>query len=197
MLRRARAWLRPAPPRFHQAPLPTALFKSDLPEDPYYRLFWRVDPSAVLRVPNGGLPFKIPRTVNPVADLINQINMGAQIRKRFIVTAFNPVCRDIARILHQHGMISGFRDYGGRHALVLELKYHDDAPVIQRIEPISKKTRRRVWTPEDLLPYIPKSGTYAPELVLILHKEDGVSTVLTAAEAFARRVTGEAICRVW
>lgn len=36
--------------------------------------------------PDGG-----PVARNPVADLINQINMGAQIRKRFIVTAFNPV----------------------------------------------------------------------------------------------------------
>lgn len=48
--------------------------------------------------------------------------------------------------------------------------------------------------PYQMLPWIPKSGTFAPELLVIRHEELGV---MSAADAFARRLSGEVLCRAW
>eukprot|EP00667_Euglena_gracilis_P022441 EG_transcript_24975 len=193
-MRLARLLLAAGEPRFHRAALPHRTFQSQLPQDPYYRLFWQAKDKEILKPKGGGLPFNVPKTSNAVADFINQINTGQEARKRFIITKFTKVTRGIAQVLHQHGMISGFRDYGDKYALVVELKYHEDVGVIQRIEQVSKQTRRVYWTPYQMLPWIPKSGTFAPELLVIRHEELGV---MSAADAFARRLSGEVLCRAW
>ncbi|KAA3653390.1 MAG: 30S ribosomal protein S8 [Castellaniella sp.] len=126
---------------------------------------------------------------DPIADMLTRIRNGQQAQKATVVMPSSKLKVAIAKVLQEEGYIDGFavREADGKPELDVALKYYAGAPVIERIERISKPGLRVYKGSQDLPRVMNGLG------VAIVSTPKGV---MTDRAARASRVGGEVICIV-
>lgn len=126
---------------------------------------------------------------DPIADMLTRIRNGQQAQKSTVVMPSSKLKVAIAKVLQEEGYIDGFaiREADGKPELDVALKYYAGAPVIERIERISKPGLRVYKGSQDLPRVMNGLG------VAIVSTPKGV---MTDRAARASRVGGEVICIV-
>lgn len=126
---------------------------------------------------------------DPIADMLTRIRNGQQAQKATVAMPSSKLKQAIAKVLQDEGYIDGFsvRECGGKPELDVVLKYYAGAPVIERIERISKPGLRVYKGSNDLPRVLNGLG------VAIVSTPKGV---MTDRAARANRVGGEIICIV-
>jgi len=128
---------------------------------------------------------------DPIADMLTRIRNAMQARQQKAEIPASNLKVEIARILKEEGYIANYRvaEEDGKKTIKVYLKYDAyDAPVVTRIERVSKPGRR-VYASSDKIPRV--IGGMG---VNILTTSRGVMTGRRAREA---RVGGEILCNVW
>jgi small subunit ribosomal protein S8 len=126
---------------------------------------------------------------DPIADMLTRIRNGQQAQKAIVAMPSSKLKIAIAKVLQEEGYIDGFnvRECDGKPELDVTLKYYAGAPVIERIERVSKPGLRVYKGSEDLPRVMNGLG------VAIVSTPKGV---MTDRAARANRVGGEVICIV-
>jgi small subunit ribosomal protein S8 len=128
---------------------------------------------------------------DPIADLLTRIRNGQRARKDSVLSPYSIEKEGLVKVLQEEGYI---RNYSvgvaatGHKELKIELKYHENEPVIRTIDRISKPGRR-VYSP------IAKLAKVANGLgISILSTNRGI---ISDARARELTVGGEVLCRVF
>lgn len=145
--------------------LPGAERVRDLPADPITRLFFQHkgehalyygtydDPSAQ-DADRIQLEKREPRdwahnVTTPVYDFCHRLREASEQRKRFVLVPSTLETRGCAKVLLHHGLVSGFRDFHNDRAFAVELKYFQNEPTINVIEPCSYDGKTEFeWSPK-------------------------------------------------
>lgn len=89
---------------------------------------------------------------DPIADMLTRIRNGQKARKVSVAMPSSQAKIAVARVLKDEGYVTDFstdRD-GKKETLTIELKYFEGAPVIDRIERVSKPGLRIFRGAEEL-----------------------------------------------
>jgi small subunit ribosomal protein S8 len=126
---------------------------------------------------------------DPIADLLTRIRNGQMVAKTTVGIPSSKVKIAIAQVLKDEGYIEDFqvKSEGGKHELVISLKYYAGQPVIARIERVSRPGLR-VYGGHDAIPQV-QNGLG----VAIVTTPKGV---MTDRKARATGVGGEVLCYV-
>lgn len=126
---------------------------------------------------------------DPIADMLTRIRNGQSAGKKGICFPSSKLKVSIAKVLKEEGYISNFsvEIIGNRTEMAIELKYYKGAPVIEKIERISRPGLR-IYKSKDELPKV--LGGLG---IAIVSTSNGVMTD-RAARAIGHG--GEVICTV-
>lgn len=126
---------------------------------------------------------------DPVADLLTRIRNGQAAGKAHISVDSSKIKTAIARVLKDEGYVADFRvtDENGKPRLVIDLKYYEGKPVIERLERVSRSGLRQYRGKNDLPKVLAGLG------VAIISTSKGL---MTDRQARAQGVGGEVICLV-
>ena len=126
---------------------------------------------------------------DPIADMLTRIRNGQKARKLSVAMPASRNKEAIAAVLLDEGYISGFdtEGEGSTRTLIVELKYFEGAPVIERIERASRPGLRIYRGKEDLPKVLGGLG------VAIVSTSAGV---MSDAKAREKGIGGEVICVV-
>jgi small subunit ribosomal protein S8 len=128
---------------------------------------------------------------DPLGDMLTRIRNAQMRRRGTVMTPGSKLRARVLDVLKSEGYI---RDYSttefgnGRTEFSIELKYFDGAPVIRRIQRVSKPGRR-VYVSVDAMPQV-SDGLG----VVILSTPQGV---MADHEAREKNVGGEVLCQVF
>ncbi|TAM11958.1 MAG: 30S ribosomal protein S8 [Nevskiaceae bacterium] len=124
-----------------------------------------------------------------IGDFLTRIRNAQAAHKKQIVSPSSKQKAAIAQLLKDEGYISDFRvtAEGVKHTIVVDLKYFEGKPVIDRLERVSKPSLRIYKRCEDLPRVLGGLG------VVIVSTSKGL---LSDRQARADGVGGEIICRV-
>ena len=89
---------------------------------------------------------------DPIADMLTRIRNAQAVRKTVVAMPASKVKKAIAQVLKDEGYIDGFavREAEGKPELEISLKYYAGAPVIERIERVSRPGLRIYKGREDI-----------------------------------------------
>ncbi len=89
---------------------------------------------------------------DPIADMLTRIRNGHAAEKTRVTMPSSKLKVSIAKVLKDEGYITDFRvaDTEGKSDLVVDLKYFDGKPVIERLQRISKPGLRIYKSKDDL-----------------------------------------------
>jgi len=127
---------------------------------------------------------------DPLGDMLTRIRNGQKARKSVITSPSSNLRLNVLQVLKSEGYI---RDYcredtkDGQGEITIELKYYENAPVISRVDRISKPGRRVYSNITDLKPVLNGLG------ISILSTSKGV---LSDGAAREQNVGGEVLCSV-
>jgi small subunit ribosomal protein S8 len=126
---------------------------------------------------------------DPIADMLTRIRNAQAVRKTVVAMPASKVKKAIAQVLKDEGYIDGFavREAEGKPELEISLKYYAGAPVIERIERVSRPGLRIYKGREDIPKVMNGLG------VAIVSTSHGV---MTDRKARATGVGGEVLCIV-
>ena len=128
---------------------------------------------------------------DPIADLLTRIRNGQRVKKQSVPCPHSNEKEGLVRVLEEEGYIRTYRVENattGHKQLQIELKYHDNVPVIRTIDRISKPGRR-------VYSQITKLAKVANGLgISILSTNKGI---ISDAKARELSVGGEILCRVF
>ncbi|MCY4192573.1 MAG: 30S ribosomal protein S8 [Rhodospirillaceae bacterium] len=128
---------------------------------------------------------------DPLGDLLTRIRNGQRASKTSIVCPHSMLKTNVLNVLKDEGFIRGYSKREVRKGvteIVVELKYHEGAPVIREISRISTPGRRVYSAIGDLTRERGGLG------IKILSTGKGV---LSDSAARAANVGGEVLCRVF
>ena len=126
---------------------------------------------------------------DPIADMLTRIRNAQTARKPSVTLPASKQKLAVAKVLEQEGYIGSVtsEQADGKSVLTLELKYHDDRPVIERLQRVSRPGLR-IFRPVDELPVV--QGGLG---VAIVSTSQGV---MTNRQAKAEGHGGEVLCIV-
>lgn len=126
---------------------------------------------------------------DPIADMLTRIRNAQTARKPSVTLPASKQKLAVAKVLEQEGYIGSVKSeqVDGKGVLTLELKYHDDRPVIERLQRVSRPGLR-IFRPVDQLPVV--QGGLG---VAIVSTSQGV---MTNRQAKAEGHGGEVLCIV-
>ncbi len=126
---------------------------------------------------------------DPIADMLTRIRNGQRAEKKEVAMDSSRLKEAIAKVLKDEGYIADFRveSQGAKKTLVVALKYHQGAPVIERIERVSRPGLR-IYRNKESLPKV--LGGYG---IAVVSTSKGV---MTDRQARAQGVGGEVLCVV-
>ena len=177
--------------------LPGVRFHSDLPADPITRLFFQQKGDASVY----GNTYQDPNTsqdadriemkrrdaphntvtrrehtlqLTNIYDFCHRIREGSEQRKRFVMVPATDDTKGAAEVLFRHGIIAGFRDFGNKRSFAVELKYFQNEPVLQVIEPASRDARvEYTWSPKMMRRMRTSHGISNHIRIFIVRTHDG------------------------
>ena len=126
---------------------------------------------------------------DPIADMLTRIRNGQQAKHQRVTVSSSSVKQDILRVLKEEGYIKDFQvdaDENNMQIIIIDLKYFQNKPVIERIRRISRPGLRIYKSVKDLSP-IPGFG------IAIVSTSKGV---MTHAAAKKVNIGGEILCEV-
>lgn len=128
---------------------------------------------------------------DPLGDMLTRIRNAQMRRRSSVVSPHSKLRMRVLDVLKEEGYIRGYEetvDDKGFRQLRIELKYHEDQPVIHDIKRVSKPGRR-VYSGVNDLPLV-RNGLG----ISILSTPKGV---MSDAIARQENVGGEILCRVF
>ncbi len=128
---------------------------------------------------------------DPIGDMLTRVRNGHKARKSSVVTPASNLRMNVLEVLKQEGYIRAYQKREVRKGIseiVIELKYHENEPVISRIERVSKPGRRVYRGINDLMPVANGLG------ISVLSTPKGV---LSDGQARELNVGGEVLCNVF
>jgi small subunit ribosomal protein S8 len=92
---------------------------------------------------------------DPIADLLTRIRNGQAAGKTEVTMAGSKLKTAVVKVLKDEGYIADFRldDQSNKQTLIIELKYYDGRPVIDRLERVSRPGLR-IYRGKDELPKV-------------------------------------------
>lgn len=126
---------------------------------------------------------------DPISDMLTRIRNGQHARKTSVSMPASKAKIAVANVLKDEGYITHFTSEGkGASAtLIIELKYFEGSPVIERIQRVSKPGLRIFRGKEELPKVLGGLG------VAIVSTSAGV---MSDREARAKGIGGEVLCVV-
>jgi small subunit ribosomal protein S8 len=126
---------------------------------------------------------------DPIADMLTRIRNAQMVGKTTVLMPSSKLKASIAQVLQDEGYIDGFtrRENDGKPELEINLKYYAGAPVIEKIERVSRPGLRIYKGCDDLPKVMNGLG------VAIVSTSKGV---MTDRRARATGVGGEVLCIV-
>lgn len=126
---------------------------------------------------------------DPIADMLTRIRNAQLAEKLSVAMPSSRVKASIAQVLKDEGYIDDFtvRDQDGKSTLEIALKYYAGAPVIEKIERVSRPGLR-IYKGRDDIPKIMNGLGIA-----IVSTSKGV---MTDRKARATGIGGEVLCIV-
>lgn len=126
---------------------------------------------------------------DPIADMLTRIRNGQKARKVKVTMPSSTAKVAVAGVLKDEGYITGFstESDGNKVSLTVELKYYEGAPVIERIERVSKPGLRIYRSTDEIPKVLGGLG------VAIVSTSAGVMSDRQARE---KGIGGEVLCVV-
>jgi small subunit ribosomal protein S8 len=126
---------------------------------------------------------------DPIADMLTRIRNGQKARKVNVTMPSSTAKVAVAGVLKDEGYITGFstESDGNKVSLTVELKYYEGAPVIERIERVSKPGLRIYRSTDEIPKVLGGLG------VAIVSTSAGVMSDRQARE---KGIGGEVLCVV-
>ncbi|EAN78703.1 30S ribosomal protein S8, putative [Trypanosoma equiperdum] len=169
--------------------LPGVERRRDLPADPITRLFFQhkgdhalyygtYDKPSVQDDDRVQIEKRVPRRreenlYTPIYDFCHRIREATEQRKRFVVVPSTIETRGCARVMHDHGLVAGFRDFHNDRAFAVELKYFQGDSTINVIEPCSYDGRTEFeWSPKMMRRLLNTHGIHNRLVVYICRTAD-------------------------
>ena len=126
---------------------------------------------------------------DPIADLLTRIRNGQMAEHSAVAMPSSKLKVSVCKVLEKEGFIGGYAvEEGMKPELTVELKYHEGAPVIEKIKRVSRPGLR-VYRRRDQLPRV--QGGLG---ISIVSTPKGV---MTDREARNIGVGGEILCTVF
>jgi small subunit ribosomal protein S8 len=128
---------------------------------------------------------------DPLGEMLTRIRNGQRSGKSKVESPSSQLRTNVLEVLKREGYIRGFsvdEFKPGLRSVEIELKYHDDQPVIKEIARVSRPGRR-VYSRIKELPRV-----FNGLGITILSTPQGV---MSDQEARAANVGGEVLCRVF
>jgi len=127
---------------------------------------------------------------DPIADMLTRIRNGQSAEKAQVAMPSSKLKVAIATVLKDEGYIQDFRvvEAGAKPELVIDLKYYQGVPVIEKIQRVSRPGLR-VYKGKDELPSV-RGGLG----IAIVSTSKGV---MSDRQARARGEGGEVLCTLW
>lgn len=127
---------------------------------------------------------------DPLADMLTRIRNGQNARKSSVTMPASKLRLAVVKVLADEGYVSGFSasdEDTPKKTMTVELKYHRDEPVIERIERVSRPGLR-IYKAADELPKV--QGGLGIAIVSTSHG------VMSDRQARAQGHGGEVLCIV-
>lgn len=126
---------------------------------------------------------------DPIADMLTRIRNGQGAKKVSVTMPSSTAKIAVAKVLEDEGYIAGYstEQDGVKASLTVELKYHEGAPVIEKVQRVSKPGLRVYRGKEELPKVLGGLG------VAIVSTSAGV---MSDREARKRGIGGEVLCVV-
>ena len=126
---------------------------------------------------------------DPIADLLTRIRNAHHAEKIALTMPGSKIKSAIAQVLQDEGYIEGFEanSEDGKPSLTIKLKYYEGAPVIEKLQRVSKPGLR-VYKSAEELPKV--NGGLG---IAIISTSKGIMTDRAARNA---GVGGEVLCSV-
>jgi len=127
---------------------------------------------------------------DPIADMLTRIRNGHKIKAESVLMPTSKIKINIAKVLVEEGYINGYQEEDGENNkknLLINLKYYEGRPVIEKIERVSRPGLR-VYKPANKLPKV--MGGLG---ILILSTSKGV---MSDRQAKNQGQGGEILCVV-
>ena len=127
---------------------------------------------------------------DPIADMLTRIRNGHKIKAESVLMPSSKIKINIARVLVEEGYINGYKEENlenNKENLLINLKYYEGRPVIEKIERVSRPGLR-VYKPTNELPKV--MGGLG---ILILSTSKGV---MSDKQAKKQGQGGEILCVV-
>ena len=127
---------------------------------------------------------------DPIADMLTRIRNGHKIKAESVLIPSSKIKINIARVLVEEGYINGYQEEdleNNKKNLLINLKYYEGRPVIEKIERVSRPSLR-VYKPTNELPKV--MGGLG---ILILSTSKGV---MSDRQARKQDQGGEILCVV-
>jgi len=127
---------------------------------------------------------------DPLGDMLTRIRNGQKARKSAITSPSSNLRLNVLQVLKSEGYIRDYRredTKDGQGEITIELKYYENAPVISKVDRVSKPGRRVYSNITDLKPVLNGLG------ISILSTSKGV---LSDGAARELNVGGEVLCSV-
>ncbi len=127
---------------------------------------------------------------DPIADMLTRIRNGHKIKAESVLIPSSKIKINIARVLVEEGYINGYQEEdleNNKKNLLINLKYFEGRPVIEKIERVSRPGLR-VYKPTNELPKV--MGGLG---ILILSTSKGV---MSDRQAKKQGQGGEILCVV-
>jgi small subunit ribosomal protein S8 len=126
---------------------------------------------------------------DPLADMLTRIRNALQARHNQVALPSSKLKVAVAKVLVNEGYLLAYRVEGNeKPTLILDLKYYQNRPVIERVKRVSKPGLRIYSGCEQLPQSLGGLG------VAIISTSKGVMSDRQAREL---RVGGEVLCVVW
>ena len=127
---------------------------------------------------------------DPIADMLTRIRNGHKIKAESVLMPSSKIKINIPRVLVEEGYINGYQEEdleNNKKNLLINLKYYEGRPVIEKIERVSRPGLR-IYKPTNELPKV--MGGLG---ILILSTSKGV---MSDRQARKQDQGGEILCVV-
>lgn len=127
---------------------------------------------------------------DPIADMLTRIRNGLQAEKKQVQMPASTVKVAIARVLTEEGYISGSQidENDGKPLLLVDLKYFEGRPAIEKVDRVSRPGQRIYRGKDDMPSIIGGLG------VAIVSTSMGIMTEKSAQK---KGVGGEILCSIF
>ena len=127
---------------------------------------------------------------DPIADCLTRIRNGLMRGKSNVLVPYSKLKHDLVSVLISEGYLKSCKKTSieNKAMIEVELKYHEEAPVIKELKRVSKPSLRKYSSASDFDSVKGGLGSY------IISTNQGL---MTDKDARAKNVGGEILCEVF